>query len=234
MSGSCVHTRSNRQVRGPVAHLGEERGTLRTSSLGIGLQCPLLWADTQWHEENYEDTESVPSNKKAAGESSVEPGGKEEHKCDIGALGRDAKQAKLRHGVELEEEARRLREGAALAPGSQSAARRLPAQDRPSGTGSEAWRKRPPGKLSGQLANGQPGRAAHWRKVLVYPTSRSKNAVTVTNQELNLLDSGDWANDTIVDFHVLYIQEPTAEPHARPPPQAQPTAKRHPEKACTL
>ena len=230
VSGSCVHTRINRQEREAVAHLSEGREKLPTPSFGLRLQCPLLWADTrffeedyedtQWREEKYEDTKSEPSSRKAAGKSAVEPG-KGEH---TGVLGRAAKQAKLRHGAELEFEGEWRRLAAALAPSSQSATRSQPAAQTPSGTG-------PSGKLSRRLHNGQQIRLPKKAQVLVFPTLTSRNAVTVTNNELNLLDDDDWANDTIVDFHVLYIQVPTAKPHPRPHTQAHPTAQPHPVKA---
>ena len=60
------------------------------------------------------------------------------------------------------------------------------------------------------LANGTLMRTPLNKKVLVYPRAHDTSAVTLTNDELNRLDDDGWANDTIVDFYLKYIQAPLA------------------------
>ena len=43
--------------------------------------------------------------------------------------------------------------------------------------------------------------------MLVYPNEESKDAVTLTKEELHRLDTDEFLNDSLIDYQLKYIQD---------------------------
>jgi hypothetical protein len=44
-------------------------------------------------------------------------------------------------------------------------------------------------------------------KVAVYPDEATKGAITLTKEELRRLETDDWLNDTLVDYHLWQLSD---------------------------